>query len=79
MFGNFSVRARQVVFAARVNAGQRGGKVIEMNDFLAALITEDQRNVGEKFFRDPVQNAGTYVNHSNRMSHSSKQGKPFSY
>jgi hypothetical protein len=51
------------MFAARVNAGQRGGKSIEMGDFLAALITEDQGNVGEKF-RGFVQNAGTYVNHS---------------
>ena len=63
MFGNFSIRARQVVFAARVNAGQRGGKFIEVGDFLAALITEDQGNVGEKF-RTPAQNVGTYVNRS---------------
>ena len=51
------------MFAARVNAGQRGGKFIEMGDFLAALITEDQGTVGEKFM-SLVQNAGTYVNHS---------------
>jgi hypothetical protein len=52
------------MFAARVNAGQRGGKFIEMGDFLAALITEDQGNIAEKLALSLPQFAGTYVNHS---------------
>jgi siderophore synthetase component len=64
VFGNFSVRARQVVFAARLNAGQRGAKSIEMSDFLAALITEDQGNMAEKLALSLDEFAGTYVNQS---------------
>jgi ClpA/ClpB-like protein len=64
VFENFSVRARQVVFAARVNAGQRGGKFIEMGDCLAALIIEDRGNVVEKLALSLPEFTGTHVNHS---------------
>jgi ATP-dependent Clp protease ATP-binding subunit ClpC len=42
MFESFSQRARQIVFAARVKAGERGGESIDTADLLAGLILEDQ-------------------------------------
>jgi hypothetical protein len=36
------MRARQVVFAARIGAGRRGASNIEIDDFLCGLIMEDQ-------------------------------------
>jgi|SRR5579875_2057281 len=42
MFENYSDRARQVIFLARMKAGQRGAQSIEVNDLLAAVVIEDQ-------------------------------------
>ncbi len=42
MFETFSERARRIVFAARVKAGERGGAAIDTADLLAGLILEDQ-------------------------------------
>jgi ATP-dependent Clp protease ATP-binding subunit ClpC len=42
MFETFSERARRVVFAARVKAGERGGESIDITDLLVGLILEDQ-------------------------------------
>jgi Clp amino terminal domain, pathogenicity island component len=42
MVKNFSKRARLVLFAARVKAGERGANMLEMDDFLIALVLEDQ-------------------------------------
>jgi ATP-dependent Clp protease ATP-binding subunit ClpC len=42
MFESFSERARRVVFAARVKAGERGGESIDTHDLLVGLILEDQ-------------------------------------
>jgi hypothetical protein len=46
MFDAFSMRARQVVFAARFKAGERGADRIEIDDFLLGLILEDQNMIG---------------------------------
>lgn len=45
MFETFSMRARKVVFAARLKAGERGAKMIDTDDLLVGLILEDQRAV----------------------------------
>jgi hypothetical protein len=42
MFETFSMRARRVVFAARLTAGQRGAATIEMGDLLLGVLLEDQ-------------------------------------
>jgi ATP-dependent Clp protease ATP-binding subunit ClpC len=42
MFETFSEPARQIVFAARVKAGERGGEAIDTADLLVGLILEDQ-------------------------------------
>jgi len=42
MFEKYSDRARQVIFLARMKAGQRGAASIEVNDLLAAIVIEDQ-------------------------------------
>lgn len=39
------MRARKVVFAARLKAGERGAKMIDTDDLLVGLILEDQRAV----------------------------------
>jgi len=61
MLDNFSTRARQIVFAARFKAGERGAAVIDFDDFIHALILEDQgmlENVFSKFYGGQ----GTLVN-----------------
>jgi ATP-dependent Clp protease ATP-binding subunit ClpA len=50
MFEAFSIRARQVVFAARFKAGERGANSIEVEDLLLGLILEDQGMLGDSLF-----------------------------
>jgi hypothetical protein len=50
VFDAFSVRARQIVFAARFKAGERGAASIEVEDLLLGLILEDQGMLGERLF-----------------------------
>jgi len=61
MFDNFSPRARQVVFVARFKAGERGATAIEVDDFIDALILEDQRML-ESIFSKLYEGQGTAVN-----------------
>jgi Clp amino terminal domain, pathogenicity island component len=42
MFDFYSDRARQILFLARVESGERGAEMIDVDDLLAALIMEDQ-------------------------------------
>jgi hypothetical protein len=42
----FSMRAIQVVFAARYKAGQRGANIIEVGDLLLGLVLEDKGMMG---------------------------------
>jgi hypothetical protein len=42
MLDNFSTRARQLVFAARFKAGERGAAVVDTDDFFVGLVLEDQ-------------------------------------
>jgi hypothetical protein len=62
MFDNFSTRARQIVFAARFKAGERGANMIDTDDFLVGLVLEDQgmleKNICSRFF----EGQGTSVN-----------------
>ncbi|HEY6443588.1 MAG TPA: Clp protease N-terminal domain-containing protein [Candidatus Acidoferrales bacterium] len=50
MFEIFSERARRVVLAARIKAGERGRKSIDTADLLAGLIVEDQAMVETTLF-----------------------------
>lgn len=61
MFDNFSPRARQVVFVARFKAGERGATAIEVDDFIDALILEDQGML-ESVFSKFYEGQGTAVN-----------------
>lgn len=47
MFEAFSQRARQVVFAARFKAGERGAEAIGVDDLLLGLLIEDQGMLGD--------------------------------
>src|SRR5450759_1574727 len=62
MFEVFSVRARQIVFAARFKAGERGGTSIDVDDFLLGLVLEDQGMLGENLFSALQGQVGTPVN-----------------
>lgn len=42
MFDRYSQRAAQVLFLARLEAGQRGAKTISVDDLVASIIVEDQ-------------------------------------
>jgi hypothetical protein len=42
MFETFTMRARQVVFAARIKAGQRGAPMMDVGDLLLGMLIEDQ-------------------------------------
>src|SRR5215471_17726163 len=61
MFDNFSPRARQVVFIARFKAGERGATAIEVDDFIGALVLEDQGML-ESIFSKFDEGQGTVVN-----------------
>jgi hypothetical protein len=50
VFDAFSVRARQIVFAARFKAGERGATSIGVEDLLLGLVLEDQGMLGEFLF-----------------------------
>ena len=57
MFDNFSTRARQLVFAARFKAGERGAGVVDTDDFLIGLVLEDQGLLLKGLFPDVEENA----------------------
>ena len=57
MFDNFSTRARQLVFAARFKAGERGAAVVDTDDFLVGLVLEDQGLLLKSPFPDVEENA----------------------
>jgi hypothetical protein len=45
MFDSYSVRAKQVIFLARLESGARGAEMLDPDDLLAALIIEDQNAI----------------------------------
>jgi ATP-dependent Clp protease ATP-binding subunit ClpA len=57
MFDNFSTRARQLVFAARFKAGERGAAVVDTDDLLVGLVLEDQGLLLKSLFPDVEENA----------------------
>jgi hypothetical protein len=62
MFDAFSVRARQIVFAARFKAGERGATTIEVDDVLLGLVLEDQGMLGENLLSGLQEHVGMPVN-----------------
>ena len=50
MLGDFSLRSRQIVFAARLKAGERGASMIDTDDFLVGLVLEDQGMLEKEIF-----------------------------
>jgi len=57
MLDNFSTRARQLVFAARFKAGERGAAVVDTDDFFEGLVLEDQGLLLKSLFPDVEENA----------------------
>ena len=64
MFDAFSMRARQVIFAARFGAGARGATQIEVEDFLLALVLEDQGTLGQTVLSKLHNGQGTLLNNA---------------
>jgi hypothetical protein len=62
MVDAFSPRARQIIFAARFKAGERGAKMIDTNDFLVGLVLEDQGWLERTFFSKILGGEDTFVN-----------------
>lgn len=62
MFDAFSMRARQIVFAARFEAGECGANLIDVKDFLLGLVLEDQGTLGESLFSKLHDGQGTLLN-----------------
>jgi hypothetical protein len=54
MFGEFSDRARRIVFFSRIIAGRRGGPGIEVEHLIEALILEDQAEYPRMFSESGV-------------------------
>ena len=50
MLDVFSSRSRQIVFAARFKAGERGAGMIDADDFLIGLVLEDQGMLEKEIF-----------------------------
>lgn len=50
MIDAFSMRAKQILFAARFSAGERGANVINVEDFLFGLVLEDQGMLEKNLF-----------------------------
>src|SRR5260370_7392375 len=57
MLDNFSTRARQLVFAARFKAGERGAGVVGTEGFLVGLVLEGQGLLMKSLFPDVEENA----------------------
>jgi len=62
MLDNFSTRARQIVFAARFKAGERGANMIDTDDFLVGLVLEDQGMLEKNIFSNIFKGQGIPVN-----------------
>jgi hypothetical protein len=45
VFDSYSIRAKQVLFLARLESGARGAESIDVDDLLAALVIEDQNDI----------------------------------
>ena len=45
MFDSYSIRAKQVLFLARLESGARGAEMLDLDDLLAGLIIEDQNAI----------------------------------
>jgi ATP-dependent Clp protease ATP-binding subunit ClpA len=58
----FSMRAKQIVFAARLKAGERGANLIDAEDFLLGMVLEDQGMVEEILFSKLHDGQGTLLN-----------------
>lgn len=45
MLDSYSIRARQVLFLARLESGARGAEMLDLDDLLTGLIIEDQNAI----------------------------------
>jgi len=64
MIDSFSLRSRQILFAARFKAGERGANMIDIDDVLVGLVLEDQGMLEKELFSKLHEGAeaGHFVN-----------------
>src|SRR5258708_1328893 len=62
MIDTFSMRAKQILFAARLKTGERGANLIDAEDFLLGLVLEDQGMLAENLFSKLHDGQGTLLN-----------------
>lgn len=62
MFDKFSKRAMQIMFAARLKAGERGAEMIDTDDLIVGFVLEDQGMLAEVVFSKIFEGQGTPVN-----------------
>jgi|SRR6516164_6951396 len=67
MLDAFSLRSRQIVFAARFEAGERGAKIIDIDDLLVGLVLEDQGML-EKYLSSLLGESGHLANQDARRN-----------
>jgi hypothetical protein len=51
MYDSYSIRAKQVLFLARLESGARGAQILDLDDLLAGLIIEDQNAIPSALVR----------------------------
>jgi hypothetical protein len=61
MFDTFSTRARQVIFATRFKAGQRGANMMEVGDLILGILIEDQNMMAKLLSNMPEEPGPTRV------------------
>jgi hypothetical protein len=62
MLDKFSTRARQIVFAARLKAGERGASTIDTDDLLVGFVLEDQGILEKTVFSTMFEGQAIPVN-----------------
>lgn len=93
MFDEYSIRAKQVLFLARLESGARGAAMLDLDDLLTGLIIEDQNVIPSalarlgmegQFMSTPEHHAflppdtATNVLENIQQSHSRSQPTPYS-
>lgn len=59
---SFSARSMQIVFAARIKAGERGASTIDIDDLLVGLVLEDQGMVEKGLYPNLPEGTVHFVN-----------------
>jgi hypothetical protein len=62
MLDSFSSRSKQIVFAARIKAGERGASTIDIDDLLVGLVLEEQGMMEKGLYPNLPEGTVHFVN-----------------